>query len=56
VQRTPVLLYGSAYWKRLIDFEWMVASGTIAAEDLTCFQFVDTPEEAWQEISKLLPC
>lgn len=56
VQRTPVLLYGSDYWKRLIDFEWMVASGTIAAEDLGCFKYVDSPEEAWQEISKLLPC
>jgi uncharacterized protein (TIGR00730 family) len=56
VQRTPVLLYGSDYWKRLIDFEWMVASGTIAAEDLACFKYVDSPEEAWQEISKLLPC
>jgi uncharacterized protein (TIGR00730 family) len=56
VQRTPVLLYGSDYWKRLIDFEWMVSSGTIAAEDLACFKFVDSPEDAWQEISKLLPC
>ena len=56
VQSTPVLLYGSDYWKRLIDFEWMVASGTIAAEDLACFKYVDSPEEAWQEISKLLPC
>ena len=56
VQRTPVLLYGSDYWKRLIDFEWMVASGTIAAEDLACFKYVDSPEEAWKEISKLLPC
>jgi uncharacterized protein (TIGR00730 family) len=56
VQRTPVLLYGSDYWKRLIDFEWMVASGTIAAEDLACFKYVDSPEEAWQEINKLLPC
>lgn len=56
VQSTPVLLYGSDYWKRLIDFEWMVASGTIAAEDLACFKYVDSPEEAWKEISKLLPC
>ncbi len=56
VQQTPVLLYGTAYWKRLIDFDWMVESGTIAAEDLACFKFVDSPEEAWREIQKLLPC
>ncbi|MEY2946749.1 MAG: family protein YgdH, partial [Pseudomonadota bacterium] len=53
---TPVLLYGSDYWKRLIDFEWMVTSGTISKEDLACFKYVDSPEEAWTEIQTLLPC
>jgi predicted Rossmann-fold nucleotide-binding protein len=56
VKPTPVLLYGSDYWKRLIDFEWMVESGTISKEDLACFQYVDSSEEAWAEIKKLLPC
>ena len=56
VEKTPVLLYGTAYWKRLVNFDWMVASGTIDAEDLACFKFVDSPEEAWAEIQKLLPC
>ena len=56
VKATPVLLYGSAYWKRLIDFEWMVSTGTISPEDLACFKYVDTPEEACLEIKKLLPC
>lgn len=56
VHPPPILLFGSAYWKRLIDFEWMVTSGTIAKEDLACFKYVDTPEEAWAEIKKLLPC
>lgn len=56
VEKTPVLLYGTAYWKRLVNFDWMVASGTIDPEDLACFKFVDSPEEAWAEIQKLLPC
>ena len=55
VKPTPVLLYGSSFWKRLIDFEWMVTSGTISKSDLACFQYVDSPEEAWTEIKKLLP-
>jgi hypothetical protein len=33
----------------------MVTSGTIAQEDLACFQYVDSPEDAWAEIKKLLP-
>lgn len=56
VQTTPVLLYGSDYWKKLINFEWMLESGTISKQDLECFKFVDSPEAAWQEIKKLLPC
>jgi uncharacterized protein (TIGR00730 family) len=56
VHATPVLLYGSDFWKRLIDFDWLVASGTIAKEDLACFKYVDSPEEACAEIKKLLPC
>jgi uncharacterized protein (TIGR00730 family) len=55
VKPTPVFLYGSDYWKRLIDFDWMLTSGTIAQEDLACFQYVDSPEDAWAEIKKLLP-
>lgn len=56
VEPTPVLLYGSDYWKRLIDFEWMVTSGTISKEDLACLKYVDSPDEAWAEIQTLLPC
>ena len=56
VQATPVLLYGSDFWKRLIDFDWLVSSGTNAKEDLACFKYVDSPEEACEEIKKLLPC
>jgi uncharacterized protein (TIGR00730 family) len=55
VKTTPVLLYGSDYWKRLIDFEWMVTSGTISQEDLACFKYVDSPEEAWADMRTLLP-
>jgi uncharacterized protein (TIGR00730 family) len=56
VQATPVLLYGSDYWKKLINFEWMLESGTISKQDLDCFKYVDSPDEAWQEVKKLLPC
>lgn len=55
VKATPVLLYGSEYWKKLINFDWMVESGTISKRDLACFKYVDSPQEAWLEIKKLLP-
>jgi len=43
----PIILYGSDYWKGLID--WMkntlVPNGTIVREDFAMFSIVDTPEE-----------
>ncbi|HYB64353.1 MAG TPA: TIGR00730 family Rossman fold protein [Steroidobacteraceae bacterium] len=42
----PVLLYGSAYWKEVLNFEALVRHGTIAAEDLELFCFVDEPQAA----------
>lgn len=48
----PVFLYGSAYWKRLIDFDAMVDEGVIAPEDLDLFTYVDTPEAAWEGIRR----
>jgi uncharacterized protein (TIGR00730 family) len=40
-----ILLYGSTYWKEVINFEALVRHGVIAPEDLNLFSFVDTPEE-----------
>ncbi len=42
----PVILYGPSYWKEIINFDALVRHGTIAAEDLSLFQFADTPAEA----------
>jgi len=46
----PVVLFGSAFWKRLINFDMLVEEGMIAAADLELFTLVDTPEEAWEAI------
>ena len=43
-----VVIYGSEYWNRLINFQVMVDSGTISAEDLELFKIVDSPEEGFE--------
>jgi hypothetical protein len=48
----PIVLFGSDYWKRLINIDAMVDEGVIAAEDLKLFQYVDEPEAAWAVIQK----
>lgn len=43
-----VVIYGSEYWKKLINFQAMIDAGTIAAKDLDLFKMVDTPEEGFE--------
>jgi uncharacterized protein (TIGR00730 family) len=43
-----VVIYGSAYWNRLINFEAMVDAGTISPHDLDLFCMVDSPEEGFE--------
>ena len=43
-----VVIYGSEYWNKLINFQVMVDAGTISAEDLELFKVVDSPEEGFE--------
>ena len=52
VQPIPVLLFGKAFWERIINFNALVDEGTISAEDLELFRYVETAEEAWELISE----
>ena len=51
----PVFLYGSAYWKDVVDFEALVRHGTIDAEDLTLFEFIDEPQQALARLTSRMP-
>jgi len=43
-----VVIYGSEYWKKLINFQVMIDAGTISAGDLELFKMVDSPEEGFE--------
>lgn len=43
-----VVIYGSKYWKNVIDLELLADKGAIALSDLELFQFADTPEDAFR--------
>jgi uncharacterized protein (TIGR00730 family) len=45
-RRIPVLLYGSAYWNEIINFEALVRHGMIDSQDLSLFHYVDDPAAA----------
>ena len=46
-KKIPVILFGSQFWKEVVNFDALVKYGTIEAEDMELFHFVDTPEEAF---------
>ena len=48
----PILLFGSDYWKRLINLEVLVEEGTISPKDLQLFRYTDDPVEAWALIKQ----
>jgi uncharacterized protein (TIGR00730 family) len=47
-KKMVILLYGSKYWKEVVNFDALVKYGTIAPEDLNLFHFADDPETAFQ--------
>ena len=48
----PIFLFGSEYWKRLVNFDVLVEEGAISPEDLNLFAYVDEPEQAWEGIRR----
>ena len=47
-KKITVVIYGSSYWKNVINLELLADKGAIAVKDLELFQFADTPEEAFK--------
>ena len=46
MKRVPFLLFGRAFWERIIDWQALAEAGTISDEDLDLFHFVETADDA----------
>lgn len=55
MRRIPFVLFGREWWQRLVNWQQLVDSGVIAAEDLDLFRMVDTAEEALEIIDDWPP-
>lgn len=47
----PVVLVGERYWRRAIDFDFLVDEGMIAVSDAELPTFAESAEEIWKAIS-----
>jgi hypothetical protein len=53
-KKMTVLLYGEEYWRKVVNLEALAEYGTISPKDLNLFQFVNTPEQAFEILKENL--
>jgi len=51
-RQIPVVLYGTSFWKEIINFDALVRHGTISENDLQLFEFADDPPTALKLLQK----
>jgi uncharacterized protein (TIGR00730 family) len=53
-KKITILLYGSSYWKEIVNFDALVKYDMIAPEDLNLFHYADDPKEAFEILKTAL--
>jgi len=53
-KKIAIVLYGSSYWKEIINFDALVRHGVIGAGDLGLFQYADDPDTAFKLLTEHL--
>ena len=59
VKRVPIILYSKQFWTPVLDFfeKYLLDEfKTIGKEDLELYEVVDSPEEAYEAILRLVKC
>lgn len=52
IEPIPVILFGSEFWKRMVDWDHLAELGLIARDDLNLITFCDTADDAWVAIGE----
>ncbi len=50
----PIVLYGSEFWKNLVNFEYLAEMGMIDEDDLKLFVYLDNSQDAFEYITSSL--
>lgn len=53
-QETPIVLFGSAFWNSVVNFEALAEWGVISPDDLSLFKIIDTVDEAEAYLTRKL--
>jgi hypothetical protein len=53
-KRMPMVLYGNEFWRRFMDLNMLIESGTISRDDLNLLHRSDTVDDAFDYITGAL--
>lgn len=53
-QKMPVIVFGSEFWKKVVNWEYLAETGMINKEDLQLFHFCDSVDDAYKIITSAL--
>ncbi len=52
MEKMPIILFGSEFWRNAVNFDYLAAEGMIGPEDVHLVSHVDKADEAWNIIAK----
>jgi uncharacterized protein (TIGR00730 family) len=47
IEPMPIILFGKAFWERVVNFDALAENGVISPKDRALFSYVETASEAW---------
>ena len=53
-KKIAVIIYGTEYWKNVLDFDYMISRGVVSKKDLSLFQFYDDVDSAFEYLKDFL--
>ena len=53
-KKIAVIIYGTEYWKNVLDFDYMISRGVVSKKDLSLFQFHNSVDSASEYLKNFL--
>jgi len=53
-KKMVIVLYGTEFWQKALNFDYLVETGMISADDLKLFQWADSPADAMRILEERL--
>ncbi len=50
MQPIPIIIFGEPFWRKTVNFDYLVETGVIDRQDLELYHFTESPREAWEII------